>query len=183
MKSAKTKSASPQLPKLHNTLPVKAASRKYDDDYPIHAFKLCLLGATNKMLAGYFNVVEGTIQKWCKVHYDFAEAVARGKKMADMEVAHSLYQSSLDRIVTLRQAVKCKEVYYDDNGKRVEKERVEVVTVEKHIPGDYRAQQFWLRNRAPEHWGFKHDDSGNLKPVVTIDLGAGQNPYDYEAVE
>ncbi len=173
--SAKKTSASQQIPKLHSAVATKIAFRKYNDDYPIHAFKLCLLGATNKMLAAYFNVVEGTIQKWLKVNPDFAEAVARGKKAADMEVAHSLYQSSLDRIITLRQAIKCKEISYDENGKRVEKERVEIVTVEKHIPGDYRAQQFWLRNRAPEHWGFKHDDSEEARPVVTIDLGSGHN--------
>lgn len=160
---------------------ISASRGKYNDDYPLHAFKLCLLGATNKMLAAYFNVVESTIQKWLKVNPGFADAVARGKKAADMEVAHSLYQSSLDRIVTLRQAIKCKEIYYDEKGKRVEKERVEIVTIEKHVPGDYRAQQFWLRNRAHDHWGVKHDDSDDTRPVVTIDLGTGHNPDIHEA--
>lgn len=182
MKSAKNKSASP-LPQPHNTKTTKPSRTKYEEDYPFHAFKLCLLGATTKMLAAYFNVAVVTIQQWQKRYPEFTKAMARGKKAADMEVAHSLYQSTLDRIVTLRQAIKCKEVYYDENGKRVEKERVEVVTVEKHIPGDYRAQQFWLRNRAPEHWGLKHDDSEGSKPYITIDLGAGQKPLIDETAE
>lgn len=154
---------------------ITPSRRKYREDYAIHAFKLCLLGATNKVAAAYFNVAVATILKWQKLYPDFGQAMARGKRAADMEVAHSLYQSTLDRIITLRQAVKCKEVYYDENGKRVEKERVEMVTVEKHVPGDYRAQQLWLRNRAPEHWGLKHDDAEEARPVVTIDLGTGHN--------
>lgn len=157
--------------------------KRYHEDYAIHVFKLCLLGATTKMVAAYFDIAVTTVQKWQKRHPEFAQAMARGKKAADMEVAHSLYQSTLDRIITLRQAVKCKEVFYDEKGKRVEKERVEVVTVEKHIPADYRAQQFWLRNRAPEHWGLKHDDSEGNKPFITLDLGSGQNPEFDEIAE
>ncbi len=167
---------------IQENKPLTSARRKYNDDYPLHAFKLCLLGATNKMLAAYFSVVESTIQKWLKVYPEFLQAVTRGKKAADMEVAHSLYQSALDRIITLRQAIKCKEVYYDEKGKRVEKERIEIVTVEKHVPADYRAQQFWLRNRAAYQWGLKHEEGEDSRPVVTIDLGTGHNPEYNETI-
>jgi hypothetical protein len=148
----------------------------YNHDYPVQAFKLCLLGATNKELAAYFDVSPLTISNWKNFHSAFNDAVTRGKKMADMEVAHSLYQATLDRVITLRQAIKCKEVYYDDNGKRVEKERIEVINVEKHIPACFRSQQFWLRNRNPSHWGLKIDDSADPAPVITLDLGSGHNP-------
>ena len=86
---------------------ITPSRRKYREDYAIHAFKLCLLGATNKVAAAYFNVAVATILKWQKLYPDFGQAMARGKRAADMEVAHSLYQSTLDRIITLRQAVKC----------------------------------------------------------------------------
>ena len=180
--ASKTKSAPPAFPAVSKTLAAKSAARKYDNDYPMQAYKLCLLGATNKELAAYFGVSLTTITAWKKTYPAFEDALNRGKKAADMEVAHSLYQATLDRVVATRQAIKCKEVYYDDKGKRVETERIEIVEVEKHIPGDFRSQQLWLRNRNPKQWSQKPEDSevAAQKPV-TLNLGEGQNPFGDEA--
>jgi|GEM_PF-349061 len=154
----------------------------YRDEYAIQAYKLCLLGAIDRDLGAFFEVTRETIVHWKKNHPAFKEAVQRGKKAADMEVAASLYQNTIDRIITTRQAIKCKEVYYDDNGKRVEKERIEVVAVEKHVPADFRCQQFWLRNRNPRLWSLKHEDSDEPKTrSVTLNLGSGHNPNGHEA--
>lgn len=186
MKSAGKTSASPQIPELQQANLTSAIGRnsRYNLDYPVYAFKLCLLGATNKELAAYFDVAVSTIIAWRKFHSAFGDAVKRGKKIADMEVAHSLYQSCLDRIVTTRQAIKCKEVYYDDKGKRVEKERVELVTVEKHIPADFRSQQYWLRNRNPAQWNKKNDEADDEAiNAVLLNLGSGQNPLTDEATD
>ena len=99
-----------------------------------------------------------------------------------MEVALSLYNAAIDRIITTRQAIKCKEVYYDDNGKRVEKERIEVVEVEKHIPADFRSQQFWLKNRNPQQWSDKQDEADEIQKDILLNLGSGQNPDADETV-
>lgn len=150
---------------------------QYAERYPLDAFKLCLLGATDADLAAHFGVCRATLTNWKKTYPDFAEALSQGKKQADMEVAASLYQATLDRFITTKQAIKCKEIYYDENGKRVEKERIEIVEVEKHIPADFRSQQFWLRNRNPKQWNEKYDDDDHDKPGgVTLNLGFGQNP-------
>ena len=149
----------------------------YNETFPHQATKLCLLGVTDRDLAAYFGVCQRTLARWKKAHPAFAEALARGKKAADMEVALSLYQATLDRIITTKQAIKCKEIYYDENGKRVEKERIEIVEVEKHIPADFRSQQFWLRNRNPAQWNEKYDDADDYKPgAITLNLGSGLNP-------
>jgi hypothetical protein len=96
-----------------------------------------------------------------------------------MEVAASLYQATLDRVITCKQAIKCKEIYYDDNGKRVEKERVEIVEVDKHIPADFRSQQFWLKNRNPKQWSEKYDDGEDTTDKnVTLNLGLGLDPHE-----
>ena len=160
MKSAK-KHKSAALQSLQQTINVTPAhgNSRYNPDYPVQAFKLCLLGATNAELAAFFEVSKSTINIWKKFHSAFNEAIVKGKQMADMEVAHSLYQATLDRIVTTRQAIKCKEIFYDENGKRVEKERIEVINVEKHIPADFRSQQFWLRCRNPKIWSGKFEDT------------------------
>lgn len=160
----------------------QASKRKtttYQNHYPEQAHKLCLLGATDKDLTSFFGICKSTLNNWKKQNPDFNAAVLRGKKAADMEVAASLYQATLDRIITTKQAIKCKEVYYDDNGKRVEKERVEIVEVEKHIPADFRSQQFWLKNRNPQQWSDKYDDDdAATEKSVTLNLGFGLNPHE-----
>lgn len=182
MKSAKTtKSAALQTLKQNVTTTTVHGNSRYNEDYPVQAYKLCLLGATNAELAAFFGVSKSTVIAWKKSHSAFNDALLRGKKIADMEVAHSLYQATLDRIVTTRQAIKCKEVYYDENGKRVEKERIEIINVEKHVPADFRSQQFWLRSRNPKMWSGKYDDdTEEPQKDIRLNLGSGQNPADDE---
>ncbi len=53
---------------------------------------------------------------------------------------------------TVRKAIKCKEVIYD-NGKRIsEKEHIEYADEEIYVPPDTTAAIFWLKNRKPEEW-------------------------------
>jgi len=159
----------------------KKHKTQYNDSFPAQAYKLCLLGCTDKEIAAFFGVCRSTFTNWKRNHPDFADALTSGKKAADMEVAVSLYAATIDRVITTKQAIKCKEVYYDDNGKRVEKERIEVVEVEKHIPADFRSQQFWLRNRNPRKWNEKYDEGEDAAPKgVTLNLGSGHNPLDNE---
>jgi hypothetical protein len=178
-----------QETEAQNTASVSAptpAKRKtnngpYKSENADQAYKLCLLGAIDRDLGSFFGVTRETIVNWKKSKPDFGEAVARGKRAADMEVAESLYRATIDRVVTTKQAIKCKEVYYDENGKRVEKERIEVVEVEKHVPACFRSQQFWLRNRNPKLWSLKHEEPDDY-PVrgLTLNLGHGHNPDDDE---
>lgn len=162
----------PVAPKTRKTKPLT----QYSDSFPAQAYKLCLLGATDADLASFFSITRVTLNKWKKTHTEFGEQVSRGKKAADMEVAASLYAATLDRVITTKQAIKCKEVYYDDNGKRVEKERIEVVEVEKHIPADFRSQQFWLKNRNPQQWSDKYDEGDEPQKDILLNLGSGHNP-------
>jgi hypothetical protein len=155
----------------------------YSNEYPDQAYKLCLLGCTEREITSFFGICRSTFTNWKKNHLPFADALQRGQKKADMEVAVSLYSATVDRVITTKQAIKCKEVYYDDNGKRVEKERIEVVEVDKHLPADFRSQQFWLRNRNPRQWNEKYDEGEDAAPKgVTLNLGSGHNPLDDETV-
>ena len=142
--------------------------KPYQPHYPAQAHKLCLLGATDADIASFFGVCKSTVSNWKKLHSDFNHAITQGKKAADMEVASSLYQATIDRVITCKQAIKCKEIYYDDNGKRVEKERIEIVEVEKHIPADFRSQQFWLKNRNPKQWSDKYDEHDEHEKSITL---------------
>lgn len=154
--------------------------QQYREEYALQVYKLYLLGVQDSDLAAFFSVCRRTILSWKSKYPDFADAITRGKKSADMEVAASLYQATLDRVITTKQAIKCKEIYYDNNGKRVEKERIEVVEVDKHIPADFRSQQFWLKNRNPKMWSDKYadDDDHDAKGITTLNLGSGLDPHE-----
>ena len=63
----------------------------------------------------------------------------------------------------MRKAFKVKEVYYDANGKRCEKEHLETAEEDVAIPANEKAQEFWLANRKPDAWSRKEklEVSGN----------------------
>ena len=67
----------------------------YKEEYNDQAYKLCLLGATDKELADFFDVVEDTINKWKKRYENFSVSIKRGKTIADSNVADKLYQRAL----------------------------------------------------------------------------------------
>ncbi|WP_020212261.1 hypothetical protein [Flavobacterium rivuli] len=151
---------------------------KYNEAFNMHAHKLCLLGATDAELADFFEVNESTINKW-KIDFPlFSESIKNGKKVADMEVAFSMYQSTQDREITELKAIKCKEVSYDENGKRIEIERVQLAPETRVIPGDYRSQSLWLRNRSSDNWRDRQEIDHTTKgeTVNNISLGTGVKP-------
>ncbi|RHK58347.1 hypothetical protein DW055_21045 [Bacteroides ovatus] len=65
--------------------------------------------------------------------------------------------------VKVQQAIKVKDVYFDEEGRRCEKERVEIVELDQEVPPDTTAGIFWLKNRKPEQWN---------KPAPRIDEDA-----------
>lgn len=150
----------------------------YKPEYNEQAYKLCLLGATDKCLADFFNVDERTINNWKQENDDFFQSIVNGKQKADMEVASSLFKTTQDRIVIEQVPFKTKNVFYNDEGKRVEQEQIEIVDIEKVIPADFRSQSFWLRNRKSDKWRDKqeHDITSDGKPLTIISLGSGVNP-------
>ena len=131
----------------------------YRAEYAEQAEKLCLLlGATDAQLAEFFNVCEDTITEWKKVHPEFSLSLRAGKRVADTEVAHSLFNRAKGAQYITNQAIKVKRIEYDDKGKKtLEKEEVVIVPVETIEPPDTTACSFWLKNRQPADWRDKTD--------------------------
>lgn len=154
------------------------AGRKtlYKESYANEAYKLCLLGATDKDLADFFDVCEATINNWKLEFPEFVESIRRGKKVADMQIAESLFNSAQDRTIKETQAIKVKNIYYNEKGKRIEEEKIEIVAIEKGVPANDRSIQFWLRNRSPKNWKSDRDNededgNSNLKKInVTLKI-------------
>ncbi len=127
----------------------------YKKEYDEQAYKLCLLGATDKEMADFFNVKEQTINNWKKDHPVFFESIKRGKIIADANVAERLYTRATG---------------YEQKTDKIfqfQGEPVIVPTIE-HIPPDTGAAIFWLKNRKKDQWRDKQDMDLNIKEMPEI---------------
>jgi hypothetical protein len=64
----------------------------YREEYAEQGRKLCLLGATDQELADFFEIDVRTVYDWKRTKPEFSQAIARGKMLADAEVAAKLYE-------------------------------------------------------------------------------------------
>lgn len=154
-KSKKSKPQAAAAPKTPEPEEQNLGGRptSFRPEYARDAAMLCKLGATDQELAEFFDVTIRTINRWKVVHPEFAEALKRGKDVADERVEASLYHRAMGLEYEEANPVKLKKVIYDSEGKKVaEEERVEIVMVKKVIPADTTAAVFWLKNRRAEQW-------------------------------
>ncbi len=164
---------------------------KYEDKFPKQAYKLCLLGATDKDLATFFEVHEDTINEWKRVHAEFSVSIKRGKLLADSKVAQSLfkrangykYEEVTYEKIDIKKTSPMEEEDLDPEEEiKVDAYKRKVVT--KELAGDTTAMIFWLKNRQPQSWRDKqeidHTSGGNefkrftlnVKPDTATDTGA-----------
>ena len=108
----------------------------YKKEYDEQAYKLCLLGATDKEMADFFGVSEVTFNAWKKKHPEFLKSLKEGKSVADANVAKSLYLRALGYYHP-------EDKIFNDNGEPL------IVPTVKHYPPDPTAAIFWLKNRKP----------------------------------
>ncbi len=68
---------------------------KYKAEFSEQSYKYCLLGATDKQLASFFEVSESTINLWKNEPPKFSESIKRGKEIADGKIAEALYRRGI----------------------------------------------------------------------------------------
>lgn len=136
----------------------------YRSEFAGQALNYCLLGATDKQLADFFNVSESTLNLWKQKHARFSESIKRGKTVADAQVAASLFKRAIG---FAKRAVKI----FQHNGGSYEHE------FDEYYPPETTAQIFWLKNRCPEQWRdrHQHEHSGpNGEPIQVEEMSAEQ---------
>ena len=141
----------------------------YQPQFAEQAFKLCLLGATDRQMADIFGVSEQTLNAWKVEHPDFLESLARGKTAADAKVAESLYKRALGYS---HSAVK---VFMPAGA-----EAPVYAPYTEHYPPDTQAASWWLKNRHPDMWRDRQEhelsgkDGAPLMPAVSVVIGAAR---------
>lgn len=121
-------------------------------------------GLTEEQIAANIGITRSTLNEWKKKFSDISDTLKKGKEIVDRKVENALLERAIGGVYEVRKTFKVKNVYYDDHGRRCEKEELVVGKDEVYIPGDTTAQIFWLKNRKPEEWRDKRiveDDSGD----------------------
>lgn len=120
---------------------------EYHDDW---AWSLAIKGATNKEMAEAFGISLRTIIRWMNEYESFADAVARGKNVADAKVERSLYQRAIGFEIT--DTEKTIDMDKDGNAKPVRIKN----TTRKIVP-DTMAIMYWLNNRKRGQWSQRQE--------------------------
>ena len=155
---------------------------KYKKTLDEDAYKLCLLNATDKQIADFFNITESTYYLWKTKHKSFATAIKEGKEIADLDVARSLYKKAMGAPYKKQQAVKVKKAVLNDDGEVVGyEETVEIADLHCVDVPDTKALEFWLRNRHKDLWNQdkeiadKEDNTAKFKAFVNGVFGDSEN--------
>ena len=127
----------------------------YRKKYDKLALNYCLLGATDKELADFFEVSERTINAWKAAQPTFLQSIKRGKAQADAEVASRLYERA------------CGYEHPEDKIFQYEGKPV-IVPTTKRYPPDTPAASLWLRNRQPAKWRDKQEIEQSGEPLVIV---------------
>lgn len=127
---------------------------KYKKEFAKQAEKLCELGATNRVLADFFEVSERTIERWTAENAAFCRALRVGKEPADDKVERALYERALG-------------YSHPDIDIRVIEGQIVETPITKHYPPDAKAALAWLYNRRGEKWHPKPEEAeGESNPMA-----------------
>ena len=130
----------------------------YLERYAEEGRKLCLTGWIDQQLADFWGVAPRTIDLWKNAHPEFADALRRGKALADANVADALYHRAIG---------------YEHKAMKLfqyEGQVVKSTYTERYAP-DTQAAFIWLKNRQPDRWqDIKHREATNTNVNLTMSI-------------
>lgn len=103
-------------------------------------------GATEAEIAKKLRVAYSTFKAYKRANRELAAVLETSKELADLNVEAALYRRASG--YTVEEITKERRL----NRKSGEYELIETKVVEKEVPPDTAAIQFWLKNRKPEEW-------------------------------
>ncbi len=114
--------------------------------------KWARLGLSDRQIAKNMGIGRSTFYEWKKKYKDISDTLDKGKAIVNEEVENALLKKALGFKYKEQQAIKIKDIYYDEKGRKCQKEDVKIVEVEKEVPADTVAIKFWLVNRERDRW-------------------------------
>ena len=108
-------------------------------------------GLTDEQISANIGISCSTFYEWIKRFPEISETIKKGKIPADEAVENALFKSAIGHKETVRKPIKLR----DSSGC----DYVEIVEEEVYITPQVTAQIFWLKNRRPDKWRDKPDES------------------------
>ena len=113
-------------------------------------------GLGTKQMAKNLGIAESTFWEYSTKYPEFSSRLAKGREVVDTEVENAFLKR-----ITGYNAEEVRREYAietDEYGNQVKVLKREVVQT-KHIPGDPRAAEFWLKNRMPDKYKDRPGDN------------------------
>lgn len=114
-------------------------------------------GLTDEQIAKNMGISRSTLNEWCKKYPDISDTLKKEKEIADIQIENALFERAKGGTHKIKKAIKVKRTFYDNMGRKCDKEEVVIAEEETYTPGDTTAQIFWLKNRLPEKWREKQN--------------------------
>lgn len=119
-------------------------------------------GLTDANIAKKIGITPTTLWSWKKKEERVADALKRGKEVVDIEVENALLDNARGFFYTEQVALKVKDIYYDEEGRKCSSERIEVATIQRYSKPVPVAQFFWLQNRKSDVWRDKQKEASDV---------------------
>lgn len=109
-------------------------------------------GLSEQQIFNNLRIGKTTWEKYKHIYPELSELLKNGRAKQIDEVVNSLYKTATGYTYRETQAVKCKEVYYDDEGRRCEREVLNTAEVMKFHAPEVAAMAFFLKNKDRKNW-------------------------------
>lgn len=141
-------------------------------------------GKTIKELADMLGVGERTVYAWKSAHPQFAQAIRAGARESNGEILKSAFEQARGYTRRVSEVVKLKEEFIDEkSGKKLTRERAEIVEYDKYFEPDGRVTRFMLTNRMRDEYREKQQDEQAQDKEIHISIvapeGAAETAADY----
>jgi hypothetical protein len=126
----------------------------WEPKFTKQAYKLALLGATDKQMADFFGVATSVFEYWKQQKDELTASIKRGRLEADAKVAHALYKRALGYKHADVHIMSNRVQEFDQVTGKVTKEYTKplIVPITKYYPPDTVACIKWLSLRQKEQW-------------------------------
>lgn len=128
-------------------------------------------GLLNSEIADMLGISERTVYTWKGKYPQFAQAICAGARVSNGEILKSAFDQARGYTKRVSEVVKLREEYIDkESGKKLVRERAEVVEYDKYFEPDGRITKFMLTNRLPEDYRDKRPDEQKEDGEMKIEV-------------
>ena len=110
------------------------------------------MGLSESQIAFNLGISRSSLENYKKANLDILKALKKGKNQANFKVENALFKKATGYKEKKKVAIKLKDTYYDEDGKKCTSERIQLVEVEEIYPAEIQAIKFWLVNKDKANW-------------------------------